>query len=517
MGLAADHQGDRQPERAVLVADLDPGQIERIEDELDLAGDQCGVDLVAVGVQRHRRGLGDRPLRRPEERLAQQGRGRQRWRAGGIEALERRLLGLGVHAAVIDDLKPRREQTVELDELNAVVDLDQKLVADGPEESFDLALRRGRSGACVDQPDAEHRACAQQLRGHERRAAVDEDRVRDPARHQPRAQRGLQPEHVLAGAPAPADQQPRVVIDERQQHRPPRRGASQERAVQAVAGPQLVTTRRFEAAIDLPRRAAVRADVQPLAREMRLQRPQPRSASAGGEHDLPHLRRRALRPLPLELERQLQQLGARARRHHPRPRDQRLKPAAAIVTDPLIQRAARDPQRPPVGPDMLTLAQRADQPAALGLAQRRIGRVADQRVAEQPDLAATLLTTFSQRSRSRARDRPSSAHGREGAARVAKQRASRQHADDPPQITRPEPQHPRPRRDRDRLQRVRDAAPGRQHRPRFRIQRDRAACEVRPDQFGALREPPQPATHRARRAPPTAPRSVDAPPRQHAP
>ncbi len=32
--------------------------------------------------------------------------------------------------------------------------------------------------------------------------------------------RGLEPEHVLASAPPPADQQPRVIVDERQQHRP---------------------------------------------------------------------------------------------------------------------------------------------------------------------------------------------------------------------------------------------------------------------------------------------------------
>jgi hypothetical protein len=107
-----------------------------------------------------------------------------------------------VHAAVVDDLQPRREQPVELWEIEllAAFDLDQKLVADGAEEPLDLALRRRRSGACVDQLDAQHRARPQQLRGHERRAPVDQDRVRDPARQKPRAQRGLEPEHVLAGA-----------------------------------------------------------------------------------------------------------------------------------------------------------------------------------------------------------------------------------------------------------------------------------------------------------------------------
>ena len=88
---------------------------------------------------------------------------------------------------------------------------------------------------------------------------------------------------------------------------------------------------------------------------------------------------------------------------------------------------------------------------------------------------------------------------------------------DPPRIARPEPQHPRPRRDRDRLQRVRDAAPGRQHRPELRIQRDRPAREMRPDPLSPLGEPPQPATHRVRRAPPTAQRSADTPRRRPSP
>ncbi len=72
--------------------------------------------------------------------------------------------------------------------------------------------------------------------------------------------------------------------------------------------------RRFEAAIDLPRRAAVRADVQPRAREMGLQRPQPRHMSfrQRGEHDLVDLCRGPLRPLLLQRERQLKHPGRRA-------------------------------------------------------------------------------------------------------------------------------------------------------------------------------------------------------------
>jgi len=39
---------------------------------------------------------------------------------------------------------------------------------------------------------------------------------------------------------------------------------------------------------------------------------------------------------------------------------------------------------------MLTLTDRADQPAALSLRQRRIGRVADQRIPEKPDLLTAV-------------------------------------------------------------------------------------------------------------------------------
>ena len=164
MGVPADHERHREPERAVLVADLDPGEVERVEHQLDLATDERRVDLVLVAVQRHGRGLRHRPLLAPQERFAQQRRGRERWRAGGVEPLERCLPGLGVHASVVDDLQPRGEQAVQLGELHTVVDLDQELIADRPEKAFDLALRRRRPRARVNQLHAQHRARPEQLR-----------------------------------------------------------------------------------------------------------------------------------------------------------------------------------------------------------------------------------------------------------------------------------------------------------------------------------------------------------------
>jgi site-specific DNA recombinase len=140
----------------------------------------------------------------------------------------------------------------------------------GGEEAFDFALRGRRARACVNQLHAQHGARPEQLRGDERRSAVDQDRLGDTAGHQSGPERRLQSEHVLAGAPSPPDQQPRVIIDERQKDRAAGRRAGQHRAMQSVPGPQLVAHGGLEAAIDLPGRAAVGADVQPLASEVRL-------------------------------------------------------------------------------------------------------------------------------------------------------------------------------------------------------------------------------------------------------
>ena len=51
-GIASAHRRAGQ-------ADLDAGQVERVEHQLDFAPDQGRVDLVGVAVQRHGGGLGD--------------------------------------------------------------------------------------------------------------------------------------------------------------------------------------------------------------------------------------------------------------------------------------------------------------------------------------------------------------------------------------------------------------------------------------------------------------------------
>ena len=169
---------------------------------------------------------------------------------------------------------------------------------------------------------------------------------------------------------------------------------------------------------------------------------------------------------------------------------------------------------------MLTLSERADQPATLAPSttpgRRRRGS-ARTGTARSPGDGLSFIRSPSALAHPSAGPSQLTTPPPKGRVRVAKQHPARQPRRDLPRISRPEPQHPRPRRDRDRLQRVRDAAPGRQHRPELRIQRDRAPREMRPDQLSPLSEPPQPATHRVRDAPPTAPRSADTPPRRPSP
>ena len=43
-----------------------------------------------------------------------------------------------------------------------------------------------------------------------------------------------------------------------------------------------------------------------------------------------------------------------------------------IRADPSVNRSARDPHQPPVRAHVLLIGERADQPAALGLRQRRV-------------------------------------------------------------------------------------------------------------------------------------------------
>ena len=63
--VSSDPVGDALDHRPPPEADLDLGQVEGVEDNLDSAPDQGGVDLVGVAVQGYRGGLGHGPALRP--------------------------------------------------------------------------------------------------------------------------------------------------------------------------------------------------------------------------------------------------------------------------------------------------------------------------------------------------------------------------------------------------------------------------------------------------------------------
>jgi hypothetical protein len=75
MGMAADAVRDRQPHRCTVVADLDLGEVKRVEDQLPTAPDQRRVNLVGVSVQGHRGGLGHAAAFLPQKRLGQRCQG----------------------------------------------------------------------------------------------------------------------------------------------------------------------------------------------------------------------------------------------------------------------------------------------------------------------------------------------------------------------------------------------------------------------------------------------------------
>ena len=114
MDVTLDIQRNRQPHMPAITSDLDLGQLERIEDQLDPATGESWIDLVGVAVQPDRAGPRHRPVFAPAERFAQRTLGRDRRRAGGEEPIQWRLPGLGMRTPVIDRLDPALKQAAEL-------------------------------------------------------------------------------------------------------------------------------------------------------------------------------------------------------------------------------------------------------------------------------------------------------------------------------------------------------------------------------------------------------------------
>jgi hypothetical protein len=173
-----------------------------------------------------------------------------------------------------------------------------------------------------------------------------------------------------------------MVIQEREQVR---LAPGDMRAVQRIAGPQLVRPGRLEPAEGL-RRAPVRAGGQLQPLEMPLQRAHRRRPAAAGPQDPHHLRGGAGGLLPFQPGGQLQHGRVGARGDLPGRRDQRGEPAGPPGPDPAVDRLPRHGHRVAERPRMRLGGQLADQPAPLPGGQRRVGGLPDQLVPEQRHL-----------------------------------------------------------------------------------------------------------------------------------
>jgi hypothetical protein len=140
VGVTTDPVWDTGAHRPVLVADLDRGQIERIEHALDFATNEGDVDFEDVAVDADGRCFGDGAMLGPQERFMQLGWGRDRERAACDEPVQRCLFRFGMDPTVIGGLDAAGEQSVHLDQITdlAACELDQELnhlVAPAPDES----------------------------------------------------------------------------------------------------------------------------------------------------------------------------------------------------------------------------------------------------------------------------------------------------------------------------------------------------------------------------------------------
>ena len=164
--------------------------------------------------------------------------------------------------------------------------------------------------------------------------------------------------------------------------------AADSRAVQRVAGPQLVRPRRLEPAEHLLLPFAGGQPAQLQAGEQPLQRPvrrHPPGRPGLGRQDPGDLGGGPLRVLPLQRRRQHQQVSRRPGRGLPRRRDQRLEPAAQVGPLPPVDALIRHPHLAPVRPGVGGGGKLAHPPAPLRGCQVRAGHLLDQRIPEQRD------------------------------------------------------------------------------------------------------------------------------------
>jgi hypothetical protein len=230
----------------------------------------------------------------------------------------------------------------------------------------------------MGQLDAQHGAGPQQPSVDESGTVIDIYRLRDAPAGQGGTQRGGQPHGVLGVSEPVPHHRPAVIINEGEQVGFP---ARHHRPVQSVAGPAFVGAGRFEPAEHRGRRRRWAGKFQPGEQAQRRGlrwRP-----AQMGPQDPHHLRRGALRVLPLERRGHVQNLDRGTCGDLPGRGQQRVEPATAPRGDPPVQALARHPHRCPERAGMLPVGQRANQPATLACRQPKIGGLPHQLVAEQ--------------------------------------------------------------------------------------------------------------------------------------
>jgi hypothetical protein len=175
-----------------------------------------------------------------------------------------------------------------------------------------------------------------------------------------------------------------VIVDEAEQVA---LAALDHRAVQAVAGPQVVGAGRLEGP-ECRGRAAGAGQLQ--AAEVALQGPGRRGPAARGEQDPADLLGGAGRHLRLQRRGLLQDLRVGPHGDLPRRRGQRGQPAGPVSPQPPLHRRPGDPPRVPEAVGGRLGDDPAHHRAALPPGQGRVGRVLDRQVPPDAPLPGAL-------------------------------------------------------------------------------------------------------------------------------
>lgn len=114
MHVAAGDEGGGHPGGPAVEVDVEAGEVLGVIAQLDPPADQGRVNAVGVAFQGHGGGAGHLAGHRPSESVSETLGAHRPVGAAPFEAVDRGLVGLGVHPAVGDLFGPRDEPVVEL-------------------------------------------------------------------------------------------------------------------------------------------------------------------------------------------------------------------------------------------------------------------------------------------------------------------------------------------------------------------------------------------------------------------